>query len=35
LHGTWLPIAGCKRNWDLHISYFGSKEAPAPLAKTE
>jgi hypothetical protein len=33
LHGTWLPIAGCKRNWDLHISYFGSKEAPAPLAK--
>jgi len=32
LHGTWLPPGG-KRNWDLHISYFGSNEAPTPLDK--
>jgi hypothetical protein len=33
LHGTWLPPS-FKRNWDLHISYFGSKEAPTPLDKS-
>jgi hypothetical protein len=32
LHATWLPPAS-KRNWDLHISYFGSKDAPTPLDK--
>lgn len=33
LHDTWLPPSACRRNWDLHISYFGAKEAPAPLGE--
>ena len=28
LHGSWLARASDVRNWDLHISYFGSRGAP-------
>jgi hypothetical protein len=28
LHPTWLAQKDVARSWDLHISYFGSKDAP-------
>lgn len=28
LHPTWLAQKDVARTWDLHISYFGSKDAP-------
>lgn len=31
LHASWLDPSRRPRNWDLHISYFGSKGAPDPL----
>lgn len=34
LHPTWLAHAGADRSWDLHISYFGTQDAPA-LAGTD
>lgn len=31
LHGTWLGDSIAQRQWDMHISYFGSKGAPQPF----
>jgi hypothetical protein len=31
LHGSWLnPVRGA-RNWDLHISYYGTRGGPVPI----
>ena len=30
LHGTWLGDSIAQRQWDMHISYFGSKGGPQP-----
>ena len=30
LHGTWLGDSIAQRQWDMHISYFGSKGSPQP-----
>ena len=31
LHGTWLGRSPGDRQWDMHISYFGSKANPSPF----
>lgn len=31
LHGTWLGRSREDRQWDMHISYFGSKANPSPF----
>jgi len=31
LHGSWLNPASGPRNWDLHISYYGTRGVPVPL----